>query len=96
MDWVPVVTLTAVFAGLTVALIRTVNTGRRRWMVALIHLTVVVLALRWAAYRQAWAELGIAAVAAAVISLVWWFGYGRRLPPSSDDNIRVWTKEDPF
>ena len=49
MDWVPVVTLTAVFAGLTVALIRTVNTGRRRWMVALIHLTVVVLALRWAA-----------------------------------------------
>ena len=96
MDWVPIVTLTAIFTGLTVVLIRTVKKGRRRWMVALIPLVVVVLALRWASYRQAWAELGVAVVAAAVICLGWWFAYGRRLPPPTDDNIRVWTKEDPF
>ena len=96
MDWVPVLALTAIFAGMAVALIRTVKRGCRRWMVTLIPLVVAVLAFRWASYRQAWAELGVAAVAAAVIILVWWFAYGRRLPPPSDDNIRVWTKEDPF
>ena len=96
VDWVPILALTAIFAGMAVALIRTVKKGRRRWMVNLIPLVVAVLALRWASYRQAWAELGVAAVAAAVIGLGWWFAYGRRLPPPTDDNIRVWTKEDPF
>ena len=96
MDWVPILALTPIFAGLAVALIRTVKKGRRRWMMTSIPLVVAILALLWAAYRRAWAELGVAAVAAAAISLGWWFAYGRRLPPPTDDNIRVWTKEDPF
>ena len=93
---VAILALTAVFAGLTVALVRTVRKGRRRWLLALILIAVVVLASRWAAYRQTWAEFGAAALAASAVVLLWWFGYGRRLPPPTDDNIRVWTKEDPF
>jgi hypothetical protein len=96
VDWVPILTLTAIFTGLTLALIRTVKKGARRRLLYLIPVVVLILALRWAAYRQAWAELALAAVAAGVICLLWWFGYGRRLPPPTDDNIRVWTKEDPF
>ena len=96
MDWVPVLSLTAIFAGMAVGLIRTVKKGRRRWMITSIPLVVAILALLWAAYRRAWAELGVAAVAAAAIGLGWWFAYGRRLPPPTDDNIRVWTKEDLF
>jgi hypothetical protein len=89
-------TLMAIFAGLAVAVVRTVRKGRRRWMLFVTPVVVEILAIRWASYRDAWAELGAAAVGAAVISLVWWFSYGRRLPPPTDDNIRVWTKEDPF
>jgi hypothetical protein len=96
VDWVPILALTAIFAGLTVAWVRTVRKGRRRWLLALILIAVVVLASRWAAYRQAWTEFGVAVLAAATVVLVWWFGYGRRLAPPTDDNIRVWTKEDPF
>jgi hypothetical protein len=96
VDWVAILALTAVFAGLTVALVRTVRKARRRWLLALTLIAVVVLASRWAAYRQAWAEFGVAALAATAVVLLWWFSHGRRLPPPTDDNIRVWTKEDPF
>jgi hypothetical protein len=96
MDWITAFTLMAIFAGLAVALVRTVRKGRRRWMLFVTPVVVAILAIRWASYRDTWEELGAAAVGAAVISLVWWFSYGRRLPPPTDDNIRVWTKEDPF
>lgn len=96
MDWLAVGMLTAILAGLSVALVRTVRRGRRRRLIYLIPIVVAFLVLRWAAYRQAWAELGLAALTSVVLCLVWWFAYGRRLPPPTDDNIRVWTKDDPF
>jgi hypothetical protein len=96
VDWVPILSLTAVFVGLTVSLIRMVKKGRRRWLLYLIPFVVALLAARWATYRQTWAELVVAAIAALVVCLVWWFSYGRRLPPPTDDSIRVWTKDDPF
>ena len=48
MDWVPALTLMAIFAGLTVAVVRTVRKGRRRWMLFLIPVIVAILAVRWA------------------------------------------------
>lgn len=95
MDGAAILTLTVIFAGLTMAMVRLVR-GRRRRVLYLIPVVVAVLAVRWASYRQAWAELGLAVVAAATICIAWWLGYARRLPPPTDDNIRVWTKDDPF
>jgi uncharacterized membrane protein len=95
VDLVAVATLTAIFSGLTLALIRSVKKRRRR-LLYLIPVGVAILVLRWAAYRQAWAELGLAVLLAGVVCAVWWLAYGRRLPPPTDDNIRVWTKDDPF
>jgi hypothetical protein len=95
VDLSAVVILTIIFTGLTLALIRMV---RRRWrrILYLIPVVVAVLVLRWAAYRSAWRELALAAAVTGLICAVWWFAYGRRLPAPSDDNIRVWTKDDPF
>jgi len=95
MDWLATATLTAIFAGLTLAMIRTVRLRRRR-VLYLIPIVVAIVAFRWASFRQAWPELGLAVAAAAAICLAWWFAYGRRLPKPTDDNIRVWTKDDPF
>jgi hypothetical protein len=96
MDWLTVGMLTAIISGLTVALVRTVRRGRRRRWIYLIPIVTALLALRWAAYRQTWVELGLAALISAVVCATWWFTYGRHLPPPTDDNIRVWTKDDPF
>jgi len=87
--------LSVVFAGLTIGLIRSVRRGRRRALY-LIPLVVAVVAWRWADYRQAWDELAVATAVAVVVTLTWWFVAGRRLPPPSDDHIRVWTQDDPF
>jgi hypothetical protein len=96
MDWLAFAILTALLTGLALAVIRSVRRGRHRWLVYFIPIVVTVLAVRWAAYRQTWPELAVAACASAALCIVWWIAYGRRLPPPTDDNIRVWTKEDPF
>lgn len=95
MDFIAVGLLTTLLVGVSLAVLRSVRTGRRRFLL-LIPLLLAVVAWRWAAYRQAWWELGLSIAAAAVILLGWWRAYGRRLPPPSDDNIRVWTPDDPF
>jgi hypothetical protein len=96
VDWWTVAWLTLMFTALTLALIRSVRRGRVRWMMYLIPFVVGLLAIRWAAYRQTWAELAAAAGIAGAICLVWWLLLGRRLPRPTDDNIRVWTNDDPF
>jgi len=96
MDGVTILTLTVILTGMTVALVRSVKRGRRRRILYLIPVVVGIVILRWAAYRQAWAELVVATLAAGLICVLWWFAYGRRLPPPTDDNIRVWTKDEPF
>ena len=93
--WTTALILTALLTGLILAVVRSVKRRRRR-LIYLIPVGVYILMVRWAGYRQAWGELAVATAASALICLVWWFSYGRRLPPPSDDNIRVWTKDDPF
>ena len=68
---------------------------RRRWIVLLVPIPLVVLVVRWAIYRQAWLETGLASALAVIAFALWWIAVGRRLPPP-EDTIRVWTKDDPF
>jgi drug/metabolite transporter (DMT)-like permease len=68
---------------------------RRRWIILLVPVPLLVLIVRWAIYRQAWRETGLASALAAAALVLWWIAVGRRLPPP-EDTIRVWTKDDPF
>jgi len=47
----------------------------------------------WAAYRGSfgalWAGLGVG----FGLALAWWLIWGRKLPPSDSDNIKVWGQE---
>lgn len=80
---------------MAIALVRSVITRRRRALWLLL-IPLALFTVRWAMYRSRWSELGLSALLAAVAVSLWWFAYGRRLPPPTDDNIRVWTKDDPF
>jgi hypothetical protein len=90
-----IVILTVIFSILTMAMVRLVRPRRRR-VLFLIPIVVAALALRWAAYRGTWVELGLASLASASICAAWWLVYARHLPPPTDDDIRVWTEDDPF
>jgi hypothetical protein len=68
---------------------------RRRWIILLLPIPTMILVVRWAIYRQAWLETGLASVLAAAAFTLWWLAIGRRLPPP-EDTIRVWTQDDPF
>lgn len=95
MDLLAVGALSILFAGLAIALLRSVMTRQRRYLFLLL-VPLALFTFRWAAFRQRWSELGIAMLAALLLVGAWWLAYGRRLPPPTDDNIRVWTKDDPF
>ncbi len=68
----------------------------RRWVIVLVPLPTAFLMIRWAAYRHAWPDF-LAGAGVCFVGLgIWWAAFGRRLPPASDDGIRVWSKDDPF
>ena len=67
----------------------------RRWIILLLPVPTVYLIVRWAVYRQAWAEAGLAALLGLTFLAAWWRLRGRHLPPSAS-STRVWTKDDPF
>lgn len=68
---------------------------RRRWIILLVPVPLIILIVRWAIFRQAWLETGLASALAVLALVLWWIAVGRRLPPP-EDTIRVWTKDDPF
>lgn len=94
MDWQTVALLVVLLAGVAWVHARTLASRRRIFLV--LWLLAAVLLLRWASYRGAWPELAAAAAIAGTLVTVWWFLRGRHLPPPSDENIRVWSEEDPF
>lgn len=95
VDWLTVTALAVLSSLMAIALVRSVITRRRRALWLLL-IPLALFTVRWAVYRSRWSELGLSALLAAVAVSLWWFAYGRRLPPPTDDNIRVWTKDDPF
>ena len=94
MAWINVLLLAVLILILSLATVRSVR-RRRLLILLLLDLPFMILALRWAAYRSQWRELASAVVASGLAFTLWWLAYGRRLGPPRDDNIRVWTKDDP-
>jgi hypothetical protein len=95
MNWQNVLLLASGFSLLALVLLRSVP-KIRLWIFILVALPTTVLIVRWANFRSAWGDLAAALGAAIVILLVWWFAYGRHLPPPQESQIKVWTKDDPF
>ncbi len=98
MDWQSVqnVALIALLsAAIAIALLRT-PPARRRIALMLLPLPAGFLLYRWARFRDAWLELGIALVLAIVLVAAWWYYIGRELPPPKESEIRVWSEDDPF
>ncbi len=95
MDWWAIPVLAVILTALTLAVVRS-DKRRRRRLLLLVPIPLMVLVWRWASYRQAWIELALAAAISTAALVVRWRAYGRRLPPPSDDSIRVWTQNDPF
>lgn len=86
--------LVVILSGIAILHARTL--ARRRRIFLLLWLVVGVLVYRWANYRHAWDALGLAVGLSTLVFAVWWLLLGRKLPTPADDNIRVWSKDDPF
>ena len=92
MNWSNVFVLT--IAGLIIVFVWLRSERRRRWLaLLLVVLPFSYFICRWAAAAQQVVEaltgFGIALAAAGL----WWLIYGRRLPPPSSDNIKVWGQD---
>jgi hypothetical protein len=94
MDVPTVATLIILISTAAILLARTL--ARRRAITLLLWIGLGVLLARWAQYRGAWLELAAALGGSLILVGLWWVIWGRRLPPANDDNIRVWSEDDPF
>jgi hypothetical protein len=94
VNWQTVAVLVLIFSGIAMLHARTL--ARRRRIFLILWLVVALLVYRWANFRQAWGTIGIAAGLSTLITGLWWLLIGRKLPKPVDDNIRVWSKDDPF
>lgn len=95
MNWQNVFLLAVGMTLLAIVLLRSVP-KIRIWIFLLVGLPTLVLIVRWASFRSAWADLGASFGIAVTILLVWWGAYGRHLPPAQESQIKVWTEDDPF
>ncbi len=93
MDAQAVVVIAALMIGVSLLTLRS-EPRRRSRILLLLPLPAVVLLIRWAVYRHAWAELGTAAALAVGGVTLWWLAIGRRLPPPSNSPIRVWDPKE--
>ena len=93
MNWPNVLPLTLAALGLLFAVLR-VERKRRGLLLMLLVAPTLFLVYRWAAYAGQFAETYTAFGIAAVIAGLWWLFYGRRHPPGSSDNIKVWGQEE--
>lgn len=94
VDTATILVLTGLFFVLALVTLRS-ERHRRRWIVLLVPVPLAYLIVRWAMYRKAWLETGVAFGLALGALAIWWLAIGHRLPPP-EDTIRVWTKDDPF
>ena len=92
MNWFRLVAFTLAWATIFIVWIR--SDRRARWVsLALFTVPGIGLLCFWAAYRgrfgEFWAGLGIG----LALTVVWWFIWGRRLPPPDSNNIKVWGQD---
>jgi|GEM_PF-367454 len=93
MNWSNVFGLTLVALLLLFALLRVER--KRSWVVILLLVApATILLIIWANFYRRWPETLLAFALALALAGTWWFGYGRKLPPPTTENIKVWGQED--
>ena len=93
MNWTNVIGLTFVVLLLLFALLRVER--KRMWVVVLLFVApTAILLVIWANFYRRWPELLFALALGLVFAGTWWFLYGRKLPPPTTENIKVWGQED--
>lgn len=95
MNWQSAILIATLFLAVGFTTVRSIARARL-WILILVGLPTLYFSLRWAAYRTAWGEWIFGAGTASLVLLGWWIMLGRNLPPPNEENIRVWTEEDPF
>ncbi|MCH7586980.1 MAG: hypothetical protein IIC78_02920 [Chloroflexi bacterium] len=93
MDWSTIILLALVLASLGILWPRIEKHLRPRFALIL-YLPTIVFILRWSKFRDAWNMLLMAILIAVALFLIWWFGYGRNLPPPTGSTIIVITEDD--
>jgi hypothetical protein len=95
MNWQSALVVAAIFITLVLAVLRS-EPRIRIWIFLLLILPGGVLTIRWAIYRPAWLELMVGMGIGLIIIALWWILVGRKLPPPTGSQVRVWTEDDPF
>jgi hypothetical protein len=93
MDWKTVLLLATVFSGLGILWPR-IEPRTRIMFVVVLYIPSLLLIVRWTMYREAWLNLAISLGIGAIVFVLWWTLYGRKLPPPTSDNITVVTDSD--
>jgi hypothetical protein len=93
MDWRTILILSVVISGLLILWLR-IESRIRPPVIIVLYVPSILLILKWSQFREAWTELGTAAIIAVAIFLAWWIPYGRKLPPPKGSQIVVITPDD--
>ena len=93
MDWLTIAILAITIGGLLILWLR-IESRIKPPVIIVVYVPSILLILKWSQFREAWAELGIAALIGVIIFLLWWIPYGRKLPPPKGSPIIVITDED--
>jgi hypothetical protein len=92
MNWSNLLGLTLVALLMFFALLRV----ERKWLWAVVVFLIapsLFLLWQWLKWRGSWTETIAAFGIAGLIAGGWWLRVGRRLPPPTSDNIKVWGQE---
>lgn len=93
MNWTNTFGLTLVALLLLFALLRVER--KRLWVVILLLVAPTTgLLIIWANFYRRWPETLLAFAIALALAGAWWFLYGRKLPPPTSENIKVWGQEE--
>lgn len=95
MDWRTVIVLAFLTCLVAIAAQRVEHRQRRKVLLILL-LPAGFLIWRWSLYRDVWLEPIFAVGLGLLAAWIWWRWRGRHLPAPTTDNIRVWTKDQPF
>ncbi len=95
MDGWTVVVLGVLTWLVVIAMLR-VERRQRRKVLLVLPLPALFLLWRWSLYREVWLEPILGIGLGLLAAWIWWRWRGRHLPAPTSDNIRVWTKDQPF